>query len=85
MKRHYSFSIFLLLGLLVIVAIGLSYAMVKSPKTPLSEALVTSHLDDTTNRLPIHYTKDSWLGQINKNAHQKSFQYAVTEIQVKLN
>ena len=42
-------------------------------------------MDDTTNMFNHQYTKNSWLGQLKKDINQKSYFYAVSEIQLELN
>lgn len=42
-------------------------------------------MDDTTNMFKQQYTKNSWLGQFKEDINQKSYFYAVSEIQLELN
>ena len=84
MKSRYHYSIFLLLGLLVIVAIFLSFKYSNNSISSISLATEATGMDDTTDILPMQFTKDSWLGQI-KESNQKSYFYTVSEIQLELN
>ncbi len=45
----------------------------------------TSDMDDTTYKFSQEYTKNTWLGQFKKDLNQKSYFYAVSEIQLELN
>jgi hypothetical protein len=49
------------------------------------DATEASVMDDTTYKLNIPSSRDSWLGQMNKETHQKSYFYTVSELQLKLN
>jgi len=84
MKSRYHYSIFLLLGLLVIVVIFLSFKYSNNSTSSIPLTAEAKGMDDTTNILPMQFTKDSWLGQI-KESNQKSYFYTVSEIQLELN
>ena len=84
MKSRYHYAIFLLLGLSVVMVIFLSFMYIDNPKSSNIAATESSELDDTTHILSMQYTKNSWLGQI-KELNQKSYFYAVSEIQLELN
>jgi len=84
MKSRYIYSIFFLLGVSVIVMIFLSYKYTISPQVSISDA-ESSDMDDTTHMFKQQYTKNSWLGQFKKDLNQKSYFYAVSEIQLELN
>ena len=84
MKSRYHYSIFLLLGLLVIVVIFLSFKYSNNSTSSIPLTAEATGMDDTTNILPMQFTKDSWLGQI-KESNQKSYFYTVSEIQLELN
>ena len=84
MRSRYHYSIFLLLGLLVIVVIFLSFKYSNNSTSSIPLTTEATGMDDTTNILPMQFTKDSWLGQI-KESNQKSYFYTVSEIQLELN
>jgi len=84
MKSRYKYSIFFLLGVSVFGMMYLSYQYIDSPQMSISDA-ETSDMDDTTNMFNHQYTKNSWLGQLKKDINQKSYFYAVSEIQLELN
>jgi len=84
MRSRYHYSIFLLLGLLVIVVIFLSFKYSNNSTSSIPLTAEATGMDDTTNILPMQFTKDSWLGQI-KESNQKSYFYTVSEIQLELN
>lgn len=84
MQSRYSYSIFFILGILVIVAISLSFRYTKSPKTSIPNVAETVGMDDTTDMLPRELIEDSWLGHVKKDLNQKSYFYAVSEIQLVL-
>ena len=85
MQSRYHYLIFSTLGLLVLFAIYLSFRYVNNPKTSIEAATEAATMDDTTHMLNIPYSKNSWLGHMNKETHQKSYFYAVSELQLKLN
>ena len=84
MKSRYKYSIFLLLGLSVIGMIFFSFKYINSPEMSIPDE-ETSDMDDTTDMFKQQYTKNSWLGQLNEDINQKSYFYAVSEIQLELN
>ena len=84
MKNRYSYSIFFLLGVSVFVMVFLSYKYIVIPQTSISD-VETADMDDTTYKFNQEYTKNSWLGQFKKDLNQKSYFYAVSEIQLELN
>ncbi len=85
MQSRYHYLIFSTLGLFVLFAIYLSFKYVNSPKTSITDASVASVMDDTTDMLNVPSNGNSWLGQMNKETHQKSYFYTVSELQLKLN
>ncbi len=84
MKSRYTYSIFFVLGVSVFVMIFLAYRYVVSPKITISDA-DNADMDDTTYKLPQAYTSDTWLGQFKKDLNQKSYFYALPEMQLELN
>ncbi len=84
MKSRYTYSIFFLLGVTVFVMIFLSYRYVVTPKTPISDA-ESFDMDDTTYMLSQDKREETWLGQFKKDLNQKSYFYAVSELQLELN
>ena len=84
MKSRYTYSIFFLLGISVFVMIFFSFKYVKSPQISVSD-VETSDTDDTTNMFKQQSIKNSWLGQFKEDINQKSYFYAVSEIQLELN
>jgi hypothetical protein len=85
MQSRYHYLIFGTLGLFVLFAIYLSFKYVNNPKTSIVDATEAPTMDDTTHMLNIPSSGISWLGQMNKETHQKSYFYAVSELQLKLN
>jgi len=85
MKSRYLYLVFILLGISVVAVIFVSFQYVNNPKTVLSDAVEASDMDDTTNMPDSQYIKNSWLGQVTKETNQKSYFYAVSEIQLELN
>ena len=84
MKSRYLYSIFFLLGLTVVSMILISFKYIGNPNSSMLSTIESASMDDTTNMLDTQYIKNSWLGQI-KELNQKSYFYAVSEIQLKLN
>ena len=84
MKSRYSYSIFFILGVLVIVAISLSFRYTKIPNSSIPDVTETVGMDDTTDMFPRELVQDSWLGHVKKDLNQKSYFYAVSEIQLVL-
>ena len=85
MKSRYLYLIFILLGISVVVMILVSFQYIDSPKTVISDAVEAADMDDTTKMPDSQYIKNSWLGQVTKETNQKSYFYAVSEIQLELN
>ena len=85
MQSRYHYLIFSFLGLLVVFTIYLSFKYVNNQKTSIVSTTVADTMDDTTHMLNTPYSENSWLGQMNKETHQKSYFYAVSELQLKLN
>ncbi len=83
MKSRYHYAIFFILGLSVVGIIFLSFKYAGNPQSSIIGATEASNMDDTTN-MSIQYTKNSWLGQI-KALNQKSYFYALSEMQIELN
>ncbi len=85
MQSRYLYSIFFLLACSVCVMIFLSYRYIHISKKTLSAVEETADRVDTTKIPETTFTQDSWLGQIKKKTNQKSYFYAVSEIQLELN
>ncbi len=84
MKSRYTYSIFFLLGVTVFMMIFLSYHYISTPKMSITD-VETSDMDDTTYNFNQEHIKNTWLGQFKKDLNQKSYFYAVSEIQLELN
>ncbi len=85
MQSRYLYSIFFFLGSLVIGMMFMSFQLIHEPKTVLLDVEETSMQDDTTKIPEIQSIKNSWLGQVDANKNQKSYFFAVSEIQLELN
>ena len=84
MKSRYSYSIFFLLGISVFAVVFLSFRNIVIPQTSISDE-ETTVMDDTTYKFNQVDMQNSWLGQFKKDLNQKSYFYAVSEIQLELN
>lgn len=85
MKSRYHYIIFTFLGLLTFTALYLSYRYVGNPQTSNAPTAQVDVLDDTTYMLDTPYSKETWLAQIEHKFDQRSYFYAVSQMQIKLN
>jgi hypothetical protein len=84
MQSRFYYSIFITLGLLVVLMLFLAFKYIKSPQSSVPLVVETAGMDDTTTILNHESLKNSWLGHVKKDLNQKSYFYAVSEIQLEL-